>query len=73
VCVKIMFVFTVLVSLPNKTCSKHIATNISYKAKQVDTLRKENIMLRRTYPKEADHLEEYGSRQRKKQFTHKDE
>jgi len=34
-------------------------------AKQVDTLRKENTMLRRAYPKEADHLEEYGSRQRK--------
>jgi len=37
----------------------------SHIAKQVDRLRKENTMLRRAYPKEADHLEEYGSRQRK--------
>jgi len=47
-----MLVFTVLVSLPTEICSK-----------QVYTLRNENIMLRRTYPKEADHLEEYGNRQ----------
>jgi hypothetical protein len=38
---------------------------LSYKAKQIDTLSKENTMLRTTYPKEADHLEEYGSRQQK--------
>lgn len=28
-------------------------------------LRKENTMLRTTYPKEADHPEEYGNRQQK--------
>jgi hypothetical protein len=69
-----MLVFTVLVSLPNKTCSKHIATIISYKAKQVDTLiEKRKYYVEKNLPQRGRSSRRIWQQATKKQFTHKDE
>lgn len=71
--VKIMLVFTVLVSLPNKTCLKQMAPIMSRKRNRHKKLSKYNTKLRRTYPKEADRLGEYGSKQQSTPTTIKND